>query len=230
MNDTDALELPWTLECADALALVAGGRVLVAGGATRALLRLLVQQLGSDGQVLVLEPHRRRAEALVREAGRGVQIAVREPGPDSQRGLFDGVLACPLQAGEDTAATLAALCVHALRPGGRLAVDLPGRPLSESLVRAWQRAARPGDPAPPEGPVPDTVHAAFAGVGLRGVEVTAVSSLVRADAESLADLALEHFAWPEERRQDLALTLVEEFHTTRVVEVPFVLTRVRGMR
>jgi SAM-dependent methyltransferase len=226
------LPMPWFPRALAALDLRPRDRVLFALPSTALAVRTVMQAIGKDGRIVVLEPQHRRAEAIARELPEAEVIATSDF--DQRYGAFDAVLALPTHGPLPVPLAFAQLLQNNLRPGGRFALDLPAPGMLPALITA-ARAATPMAAAQIEatfaGPDAADLLAAVQACGMRRVEPLLGAQLLSLSSPlELLDLAGAAVDLTQDERLSLGDALLRGLGTTGACEALAHRTALAGSR
>jgi len=230
MRDALAPWLPRALQVLDLrrkdrLLLVLPGEVQVA--------RAVAQLVGPQGEITVLEPRRRQAEAIA-EALPGAEVLALRPSADDRIGSFDAVLAVPFAAPPLPVEQWSGMVAANLRPGGRFVLDLPAPdPLPDVRSAAQEGQLRFADRLVEGlcGPSAEALVSALHERGLRRIETLLGTHLVAAGSPfDLVDLVATAVRLDEDERSQLGEALARRLHSTAAVETLAHRSAVAGMR
>jgi len=223
---------PWVEDAIRALEMGRGARVLQLTAHDASHARAIRTVTGSSGTLLILEPSPAMADSSRRIEG--VDVVVLRPDGEEEFGRFDAVYACPDWNPGWPLELWAKIFRTSLRPGGRFVLDLPADNACDAIDAAW-----PQDVPSPlaskvhrwRGPTPKEAEDAMRAAGLRAIEATTGTHLLRGDSPFvLADFATNDLSVDEGFRDSLGLSLVEHLRSPGPFETVFRRTRVRGMR
>lgn len=226
------LPMPWFPRALTALDLRLRDRVLLAHPGSTLAVRTVLQTIGKDGRLVVLEPVRKLAEAIARELPTVEVIATAEL--DQRYGAFDAVLAIPLHGPLPPTAILGQLLQNNLRPGGRFALDLP----APTMLPALSAAARLAAPAAAlrldaafAGPATEDLLSAAKTCGMRRAEALLGGHLLTLSSPlELLDLAGSAVELAEDERMSLGDALLRALGTTGACEALAHRSAVAGSR
>ncbi len=223
---------PWLVEDLERLNIRRGDRVIQLTAQARPQTHAILELLGPDGTLLVVEPDRYAADRVRAFDHLGLTVLAYEPGGEERFGMFDAMLACPTKLNDWPLDTWGQLACANLRPGGRFVVDLPGEPLCDVLAEAWQSIG--GDEEALKvwrGPSEAELAESLQRLGLRTVEGVIGTHLMHIDsAHALARFAGESLGCDDEIVDRLHHVIAERLGTTGRSDVLFRRTRVHGMR
>lgn len=225
------LDYPWFPEVMELLDLRRRDRVLLMTAQHPRHVRSVLQCVGTQGDVLVVDPSRKVATEVV-EAVPEVEVLALIPTGDEVFGRFDAFLACPLGMPDWPLELWASVTRNNLRPGGRFAIDLPGEELCEDISSCWLEIGGVVESLMPvRGPGEQKLAASLRQGGLRMVAAAMGTHLVRVDSpHTLAGLGARLLRADRDQQEDLGLALTRRLRTTGAVEVVFHRTRVHGIR
>jgi hypothetical protein len=224
---------PWLPRALQVLDLRRKDRLLLVLPGDPALARSVADLVGAQGEVTVLEPRRRSAEAIA-QALPAASVLALEPTGEEQFGAYDALLVIPFTAPPLPVAVWAGLVACNLRPGGRFAVDLPGPdPLPD--VREAAVAAQLGCAervvAELAGPDEASLVQALQARGLRRVETLLGTHLVSFDSPfDLAELVGASLRLDEDECSQLGTAIARRLQSTSAIETRVLRTAVAGMR
>jgi len=230
MRDALAPWLPRALQVLDLrrkdrLLLVLPGEVQVA--------RAVAQLVGPQGEITVLEPRRRQAEAIA-EALPAAEVLALQPSADDRIGSFDAVLAIPFATPPLPVAQWSGMVAANLRPGGRFVLDLPAPdPLPDVRSAALEGQLEFAERIVQGlcGPSAEELVGALHERGLRRVETLLGTHLVAVGSPfDLVDLVATAVRLDEDERTLLGEALARRLHSTAAIETLAHRSAVAGMR
>jgi hypothetical protein len=230
MRDGDP---PWLARTLQVLDLRRRDRLLLVLPGSVMLARSAASLVGSQGEVTVLEPRRRIAEAIAEALPRASVLAL-EPTGDERFGSFDAVLVIPFAVPMHPAELWAGLVAANLRPGGRFAIDLPAPdPMPDVRLAAMDAHLPCAEQFTAElrGPDEEALTQALQARGLRRVETLLGTHLVQfASPFDLADLATQALRLDADQRLLLGEAIARRLQSTASIETLMHRTSVAGMR
>lgn len=221
---------PWWETVLEQLHLRPAERVLMLQAAPPAGVAGVLHAIGGPGRLVVVEPRRNVALQLA-EVGR-IEVLPLAPAGSELLGSFDAFVSAPLTMPRWPLQTTFSLAIRNLRPGGRIMIDLPGHPMSEDLVSAYEvTGGHPEDLAPWFGPQRDELQTILQNVAMRSPGVSEHHYMVRFESPLLlARMACELAPAAEPLQEDLTLRLIERMKTTGGADYVLRRISVTGMR
>lgn len=212
MNPTASPIPEWLLDAVRDAAPGRRQRVLVLGGLTAGVTAQFERAVGSEGEVTVA-PH-------PADAGDAAT------GQDTLSRRFDLVFAAPLVPMVPAEAVLAA-AYQALRPGGRLLLDLPAAAWSDDLWRLRPLLGELGMDLP-AGVEEECLRREAERMRVRDLQLAARTCLhVLTDANELVDLAVRAIPTAAPRDPDALRIALQELLARRPPPLQTVLRRIR---
>ncbi|MGE3171939.1 MAG: hypothetical protein AB7O97_04885 [Planctomycetota bacterium] len=224
---------PWLERTLQVLDLRRRDRLLLVQPGGVALAVAVAGVVGDRGEITVLEPRRRAAEAIAKALPRAAVLAY-EPSAEEHFGVFDAVLALPLAEPPLPIEVWASLTATNLRPGGRFVVDLPGSdPFPDARLAAIDAnlpcAARFAIEL--AGPNEADLVQALIARGLRRVEPLLGTHLVRFGSPfDLAELVGRALRLDEDEQLALGEAIARRTQSTSTIETLAQRTAIAGMR
>lgn len=230
--ESDRFAAPWLAEVVQLLQLRRGSRVALLGGWCRALVRAVAEPLGDGGELLVIEPDPELARSLAAIEHGAVQVLQYAPSGSERFGQFDALLVSALRVDAIPLAGLGACARDNLRPGGRFVVDVPSETSCETLFGSWREAGLDERGLSAwRGPSDGALARAMRGAGLRQVQSTVGTHLLRTDGpRALAEFAVAALRADPRVVDALHLALARRLATHGPADIVFRRTRVHGMR
>ena len=227
----DDIEHPWFPEVMDLLDLRRQDRVLLVTAQRTGYVKAVLQRIGSQGDVVLVEPSDERATEVAAALSR-VEVIARVPTGEERFGSFDALLACPLGMPNWPLSLWTGVTLRNLRPGGRFAIDLPGEEFCEDLSACWlEIGGAEEDLEPLRGPAERDLATSLRQGGLRMVAAAMGTHVVRMDSpHTLASLGAALLGTGPDQQEELGIALSRRLRTTESVEVVFHRTRVHGIR
>ncbi len=228
---TLAAKQPWFQDAVDVLDLRRQDRVLVVHPDPKQA-RALSSVVGKAGALTIVQPDRAMAQAIAELDLPHVEIFAHVLNGDERFGSFDALLCAPLT---DLALALGAygeLPRRNLRPGGRLAFDLP----APDMLPAASAAAKslgwaPDRLRPLSGPADDALADVLRNAGLRRVQGLLGTHLLHLESPfELVDLVAEALHLDAAGRGELGDALVRQLGSTGAVETLVHRTRLQALR
>ncbi len=223
---------PWFLESLRHARIRRGARVLLLTAHSPSQAVSILEGIGEDGVLTVIEPDPARAQAVQALDHPNLVALGIEPDGSENLGPHDAVVSCPAVAPEWPMNRWGQLAVTHLRPGGRLVLDLPGARHCDALRDAWEEiGADPVLMREWNGPPDTSLARLLRADGLRNVEPSVTTHLVKFEtpyeAAAHAGALLGAHA---DVVASLHLALARRFETGAELELLFRRTRVLGMR
>ncbi|MEO0481785.1 MAG: hypothetical protein AAF196_20150 [Planctomycetota bacterium] len=229
---------PWFLEALPQLGLREGSRVLMLTVGASDQVEAILQRIGAEGSLTIIEPDGDRVGSLERIQHESLTVLHYTPDGEESFGVHDLLLGAPLRTPCWADSMWGDLARSNLRPGGRFLLDLPGERHCAAASEAWLDVG--GDEETLDrwnGPNERGLAKQLAQSGLRNVEGFATSHLMPFDspqeaAESLAvmlglDLRSED---AQKRTDDLRLAIAKRCDAGANLELVFQRSRITGMR
>jgi SAM-dependent methyltransferase len=205
---------------------------LLAVGIAPAPARHLAARIGSDGELLLVQPDPRRAEQMAAWQFEHVHVVLHDAAGGERFGTFDALLMAPSCAPLPSIGALADLARANLRPGGRFVFDLPGLPMVPELLAAARELG--WDDARLQclsGCSDDTLVEALRNAGLRNVHGVLGAHLLHLESPGdLVDLFAAELDLGDDERLQLTHALVRRAGSTGPFDALLHRTRVGGQR
>ncbi len=220
---------PWLHESLQSLDIRKGERVLQLTGHHVQQSRAILELIGRDGTLVVLEPDEALADRVRAIGQDGMHVIAIQPDGTEEFGRFDAVFACPSWNVGWPLERWGEIVRRGLRPGGRFVLDHPGSTACEPLAEVWSQLET-SEPARWTGPTADEWTDALVESSLRGVEVAPTTHLTRFESPGVfADYALAGLD-ADDAQETLALGLTSAFGTNGEIDAVVHRTVARGMR
>ncbi len=222
---------PWFQDAVDLLDLRRQDRVLAIHTDSRQV-RALATLVGKNGALTVVQPDRAVAEEIAELGLPHVEIFAHQLTGTERFGAFDALLCAVTTRPDLPLGAYGELPRRNLRPGGRLAIDLPA-PDMLPLLRA---AALESGMAEARllclsGPGDDALSDVLRNAGLRRVQSLLGSHLLHLESpHELVDLVAGPLGLTDAERADLGAALVRSTGSTAAVEVLAHRTRLQALR
>lgn len=222
---------PWFQDAVDLLDLRRQDRVLAIHTEPRQV-RALATLVGKGGVLTVVQPDRNIAEAIAELGLPHVEIFAHQLCGTERFGAFDALLCAVTTRPTLPLGAYGELPRRNLRPGGRLAIDLPAPDMLPQLRQAattlgWsenrlQCLCGPGD---------DELSDVLRNAGLRRVQSLLGSHLLHVESpHDLVDLVATAMGLSNSERDALGQQLVREAGSTGAVEILAHRTRLQALR
>src|SRR5690606_30872312 len=185
--------------------------------------RRLLELLGSDGTLTVVEPDRYRAAAVAELRHEGLQVVGYSPDGHETFGQHDALLAAPFLDPRWPLNRFGQLARRNLRPGGRFVLDLPGEQHCQPVDEAWREVGAPVERLGAwNGPAEASVARILRADGLRQVEPAVGTYLLRFSTPlELADAVVQQLGGDEALVASLRLAFARRFASNEVLELVF---------
>ncbi len=209
-----------------------GERVLQITGQSLEQTKALLDLVGEEGRVLLVEADRGQAEVIRQLDHHALSVLAHVPQKGESFGLFDALFACPLRMPKWPRERWGDLASQNLRPGGRFLIDLPAEDFCNSLAKAWLQAGGSREQiACWSGPSESQLVESLGRAGLRRIEASLGTHLLRSESpRRLAEGSVSILGAESEMVESLHLALTEILGTTGAIELVCRRTRVKGMR
>lgn len=188
--------------------------------------------VGKGGELTIVHPHPPTAESIAAQALPAVEVLAHRIAGDERFGTFDAMLVAPLWQPDWPPGAYAELPRANLRPGGRLALDLPAPDMLPQLTACCHELGFPDAAlAVLRGPRDDELTDILRNAGLRRVQALLGSHLLHLDSPfDLAETFGDRLHLGEQERTDLGRALVGKLGSTSAADVLVHRTRVQAQR